>query len=134
MKSNEFNYTYSPSEQNEIEKIRKKYEADTKVPEKSKLERLVELDKRVNGTAAAAALSVGIFFTLLMGCGMSLVMTDIGKSLDISFYFPLGIVLGLVGIAGVVLAYPLYQAVLKAMRKKYAPQIIALCDELTNSK
>ena len=77
-KENEaFCYTYSAKEQEEIKNIRKKYA----VPEASedKMERLRRLDKSVTDKATTKSLIVGIIGALIMGTGMSLVMTDLGE-------------------------------------------------------
>ena len=41
-----------------------------------------------------------------------------------------GIIIGLIGIVGVSLAYPFYSYILERERKKIAPEIIRLSDEL----
>ena len=67
-----------------------------------------------------------------MGAGMSLVMTDIGEILgkyqDMSMV--IGIIVGIVGGGIASLAYPIYNIIVKAKRKKLAPEIIRLTDEL----
>ncbi len=125
-----FHYSFSASEQQEIERIRKKYIEETKKENVNKLKTVKALDKSVTNKASAWSLCVGIFFALIMGFGMSLVMTDLGEKLGISSHLILGIVIGIIGMVGVIVAYPLYQFVLKRERKKVAPQILKLTDEL----
>ena len=123
-----FNYTYSAKEQEEIKAIRKKYA----VPEETedKMAQLRRLDAGVYSKATTVALVVGIIGALIMGIGMSLVMTEIGAFLDTVMAMIVGIVLGVIGIILVCLAYPLYNRTLKKEREKIAPEILRLTDEL----
>jgi hypothetical protein len=72
---------------------------------------------------------VGVVGALIMGTGMSLAMTDIGAALG-SLAMVLGIMVGVVGMVLVGLAYPIYNRVLKKERRKIAPEILRLSDEL----
>ena len=120
-----FKMTYSAQQQEEIQSIRQKY-----VPkEESKMEQLRALDARVTQKATMVSILVGVIGAMILGCGMSLIMTDFGKALG-DAAFPVGIVAGVLGIALVALAYPVYQRTLKKEREKIAPQIIQLTDEL----
>lgn len=126
-----FSYTYSAKEQTEIRKIREKYTAPTEAPE-TNLERLRRLDAKVTEKATVVSLILGILGTLILGLGMSLVMTDLGNLLgsyaDKSVL--LGVVIGIVGCIPVALAYPTYQWIVKRERSKIAPEILRLTDEL----
>ena len=120
-----FNFTYSAAQQQEVENIRKKY-----LPkEEDKMEQLRKLHAIPTQKAQAASLAVGIIGALIMGTGMSLVMTDIGAALG-SLAMVIGILVGIVGMVLVALAYPLYNRVLKKQREKIAPEILRLSDEL----
>ncbi len=130
MEDNKFSYTYSASRQKEIERIRKKYIWD-EADEHDKLDELRTIDKRVSGKASSISLCVGILSALVMGFGMSLVMTDLGKALGLFMPFIMGILIGVLGMTGVMLAYPLYRLILQRERKKAAPEVIKLADELT---
>lgn len=122
-----FKMTYSASQQEEIDQIRRKY-----VPkEPSKMERLRALDAAVESKAAAISIAVGVVGTLILGLGMSLAMSDLGTLLGAAA-FPAGIVIGVVGIAVLGCAYPIYHRTLKKERAKIAPEILKLTDELTN--
>ena len=114
-----FSYTYSASEQEEIKKIREKY-----VPkEADKMEQLRRLDAGVTQKGTVISLVVGIIGALILGTGMSMCMvwTEL---------FVLGIIVGVIGIAVISAAYPLYSYVTKKEREKIAPEIIRLTDEL----
>ena len=123
-----FNYTYSAKEQEEIKAIRKKYAASEEAEDK--MTQLRRLDASVYSKASTAALAVGIVGALIMGIGMSLVMTDIGAVLGTVLAMIIGISIGVVGIVLVCLAYPIYNRTLKKEREKIAPEILRLTDEL----
>ncbi len=129
-KNNGFQYTYSAKEQAELKRIRDKYTAPTETEDK--MTRLRRLDASVTNTAQAVALVFGVIGTLILGFGMSLVMTELAESLGISgdAAMAIGIIVGIVGGVLASLAYPIYNAIVKAKRKKLAPEIIRLADEL----
>ena len=125
-----FIYTYSAKEQAELKRIRDKYTAPTEAEDK--MARLRRLDASVTQTAQIVALVFGIIGALILGFGMSLVMTELAESLGISgdTAMVIGITVGIVGGILASLAYPIYNAIVKARRKKLAPEIIRLTDEL----
>ncbi len=126
MEEKGFQYTYSAKEQNEINDIRKKY-----LPkEEDKMDQLRRLDTSVYRKGSIASLVIGILGALILGIGMSLIMTDLGAKLGMTSVMIPGIVIGVVGLIGVCLAYPVYQAVTKHERERIAPEIIRLSDEL----
>lgn len=129
--NNGFSYTYSAKEQAEIRKIREKYEKK-KQAEESAMERLRRLDRSVTSLAQGIALTVGILGVLLLGFGMSLVMSELSVMLSLSAEAAMlwGVVLGLVGGVAAGLAYPVYNAVCKHRRNVLAPEILRLSDEL----
>ena len=123
-----FRYTYSASQQQEVEDIRKKY-----LPrEEDKMEQLRRLHGIPTKKAQVWAIAVGVIGALIMGTGMSLAMTEIGELLGLyqDVAMLAGIVTGLAGMVLVALAYPLYNRVLKKQREKIAPEILRLSDEL----
>ena len=128
--NNGFQYTYSAREQAELRRIREKYEPQKE--EEDKLERLRRLDASVTNTAQAVSLALGIIGTLILGLGMSLVMSDLGEMLGAytELALPLGIAIGSVGCVPISLAYPIYNSIIKRERKKIAPEILLLTDEL----
>lgn len=121
--SNEkFEFTYSASEQEEIRRIREKYAP--KVQEETAMDRLRKLDAGATKTAMLVSLSIGIISALIMGVGMccTMVWAD-------SLFLP-GIGIGVLGIIGVLAAYPIYTHMVKDKRKKLAPEILRLSEEL----
>ena len=123
-----FEYTYSAKEQAELKKIRERYSPK----EEDKMERLRRLDRQVTQKAKAISLVFGIVGALILGIGMSIAMSDfrniLGAYKDMAMLF--GIIIGVVGCVLVSLAYPIYNLVLQRERKKIAPEIIRLTDEL----
>ena len=128
--NNGFQYIYSAKEQAELKRIRDKYTTPTEAEDK--MSRLRRLDASVTQTAQIAALAVGIIGTLILGFGMSLCMTDLAEILGSysGLAMAIGIIVGVVGGILASLAYPIYNAIVKAKRKKLAPEIIRLTDEL----
>ncbi len=118
--NNSFSYSYSAKEQEEIKAIRAKY-----IPkEENKLERLRRLDASATRKGTITALTLGILSALLLGLGMSCTLVWTGK------WFIPGIVIGVVGIAGIVSAYPLYKHLVRKERARLTQEILQLTDEL----
>ena len=94
--------------------------------------RLRRLDASVTNTAQAVSLAFGVLGALILGLGMSLCMTDLGTAFGVqgTVAMIIGIIIGVVGGVVASLAYPVYNAIVKAKRKKLAPEIIRLTDEL----
>lgn len=127
---NGFSYIYSAKEQAEIKKIRGKYTPPTEVEDK--MERLRRLDSSVTRVAFIVSMIVGITGSLILGFGMSLCMTELSSILGIysNMSMIIGIIIGIIGGIVASLAYPIYAVIVKARRKKLAPEIIRLTDEL----
>ncbi len=109
-----------------IQKIRTQYTEKNATD----LDDLRRLDAKVKRPANVFAYIFGIISALIMGCGMSLVMTDIGSTVGISDPLVPGIVVGVVGLVMAVLNYPMYKGILRNRKKKYADRIIALSDKM----
>lgn len=120
-----FHYTYSAQQQAEVDMIRAKYLP----PREDKLETLRRLDNSVHKKPIALSLSLGVVGTLLLGTGMSLIMTDLAAVLGF-FRYVLGLVLGINGLVAAILAWPVYEYVLKRERQRLAPEILRLSEEL----
>lgn len=123
-----FLYTYSAKEQAEVEAIRRKYLP----PEENKLEQLRRLDNSAHQKAQAWAITLGTLGTLILGTGMSLFMSELGIQLGLEegIAMLIGILLGIAGLMLVALAYPAYNQILKKERRRIAPQILRLTEEL----
>lgn len=125
-----FSYTYSAAQQAELKRIRDKYTPPTKTEDK--MARLRRLDASVTGTAQAVSLAFGVIGALILGFGMSLIMTELAAHLGMGdgTAMTVGILVGTLGGILASLAYPVYNVIVKAKRKKLAPEIIRLADEL----
>ncbi len=110
-----------------VQKIRTQYTEK----QHTELDELRALDRKVKMPANAFAYSFGAVSALIMGSGMSLIMTDIGHTIGMASPMTPGIVIGLVGMVMAIANYPIYKGILTGRRKKYAQQIIALSDRLT---
>ena len=120
-----FSFIYSAAQQQEVEEIRKKYLPQ----EEDRMEQLRKLHAIPSQKAQAGSIAVGVIGTLILGTGMSLFMTDPGAALGM-FSMVLGIMAGIAGMLLIALAYPVYNRVLKQERRKIAPEILKLTDEL----
>ena len=127
-KEETFSFTYSAAQRSEIENIRKKYVR----PQESKMDQLRKLDRSAEKKAQSLAITLGVIGTLIMGSGMSLVMSEL-SALAGEFAMVTGIAVGIVGMILVALAYPVYNAILKRERQRIAPEILRLTDELMSS-
>ena len=109
-----------------VRKIRTQYTEQ----EHTQLDELKALDRKVKRPANLFSYIFGTISAIILGSGMSLVMTDIGTQLGLVETTIPGILVGVAGIALALLNYPIYKSVLNARKKKYAPQIISLSDNL----
>lgn len=109
-----------------VQKIRTQY---TK-REHTDLDALRELDRKVKKPANVFAYVFGSIAAIIMGIGMSLVMTDIGATLGMTETMIPGIAIGVVGMGLALLTYPLYKNILSSRKKKYADRILELSEKL----
>lgn len=116
-----FTYTYSSKQQEEIKKIRQKYMPH----EESKMDQLRKLDQSASQKGTVVSLAIGILSTLIFGVGLCCTM--VWKE-----YFISGIFIGIIGMIGMAMSYPIYQAITSKQRKKLAPEILRLSEELLN--
>ena len=100
--------------------------------EHTDLDALKKLDRKVKRPAEVFAYVFGSISALVMGAGMSLVMTDIAKTVGIRNPMLCGIIIGVVGMLMAAVNYPIYKSVLGSRRKKYADEIIELSDKITD--
>ena len=122
---NNFHYAYNAEENQEVLNIRQKYLPQ----EQTDLQRLKALDAEVKRVPSTFAYISGSISAIVMGAGMSLVMTDIGSTLGIADGMIPGIGIGLLGMALALTTYPIYKGMLEKKKKKYAPQILELSEK-----
>jgi uncharacterized protein YebE (UPF0316 family) len=100
--------------------------------EPSELDALRALDAKVKRPANIFAYVFGCIGALVMGAGMSLVMTDLGSIFgSTTLALVIGILVGIIGAVGVALAYPVYNVMTQKERRRIAPEILRLTEELT---
>lgn len=96
----------------------------------SKVVALRKLDARAKLPANIFTYSFGIISALITGVGMCLSMKVIGSGT--TFMFVLGIIIGIIGLLGMGINYPIYKRLLANGKKKYAFEIIELAKEISD--
>ena len=100
----------------------------------TELDALRSLDAKVKRPANVFSYIFGSIAAIIMGAGMSLIMTDIGATVGIEKAMPIGIAVGIVGMIMAIVNYPIYKGILGRRKKKYAPQIINLSGKIINGE
>lgn len=95
----------------------------------SKVVALHKLDAKAKLPATVFTYSVGILSALVFGVGMCLAMGQIGSGTTGAFV--LGIIVGVLGMAGMSINYPIYKRILANGKKKYAFEIMELAKEIS---
>ena len=98
----------------------------------TELDELRELDAKVKRPANVFAYIFGSISAIVMGAGMSLVMTDIGATIGITSALVPGIAIGALGLGMALLTYPMYKGILNSRKKKYGAEILTLSDKIMN--
>lgn len=98
----------------------------------TKVVQLRKLDAAVKKPPMIFALTFGIIMSLVLGVGMCLCMKVIGPNNTVSMV--LGIIIGVIGIIGMAINYPIYKKLLESRKKKYAADIINLAKEISDQK
>ena len=109
-----------------VQKIRTQYTEK----QFTELDELKALDTKVRRPANIFAYLYGSVSAIVMGAGMSLVMTDIGATIGLTSVMVPGIVVGVAGMAMALSTYPIYKKILSSRKKKFAPQIMRLSEKL----
>ena len=110
-----------------VEKIRSQYTE----AEHTELDALKALDAKVKKPAHVFGYTYGSAGAVVMGAGMSLVMTDIGTKIGLTATLVPGIAVGVAGMGMVLTTYPIYKKILNSRKKKYAHQIMELSERIT---
>ena len=109
-----------------VQKIRTQYTEK----EHTNLDELKALDRKVKRPANVFAYVFGSISAIIMGAGMSLVMTEIGSIVGIGDPMIPGIAIGIVGMLMAIINYPIYKRIMSSRRKKYADKIVKLSDKI----
>ncbi|MBQ3493544.1 MAG: hypothetical protein IJA88_05490 [Clostridia bacterium] len=125
--SNQFNFKYTApteEERKEIDSIRRQYAPVEKT--ETKIERLRRLDSIVKNTSTIWSLVLGVVGCLIFGLGFTMIL-----EWNIWLW---GIILCVLGSVPMIIAYPVYNYVLKKYKKEYGDEILKLSEELLNEK
>ena len=99
--------------------------------ENSKILALRKLDRKAKMPANIFTFTWGIVSTLVFGSGMCFSMQVIGNGMP---HMVLGIALGILGMVGCGVNYPIYKKILENGKKKYAYEIVELAREISEGK
>lgn len=120
--------------QNDQEFLVRKIRTQYTEKEHTRLDELKELDAKVKRPANAFAYVFGSISAVIMGSGMSLVMTEIGATLGIASAMTPGIIIGVIGMLMAIVNYPMYKGILNSRKKKYADRILKLSEKLMGNQ
>jgi len=95
----------------------------------SKVVALRKLDAKAKRPANIFTYTLGVTSALVFGTGMCLAMGQIGSGTTGSFV--LGIIVGIIGMTGMGVNYPIYKHILENGKKKYAFEIMELAKEIS---
>lgn len=109
-----------------VQKIRSQYTEK----ESTQLDALKKLDSKVKKPANVFAYILGSLSAIVMGSGMSLVMTDIGETLGIADPMIPGIIIGIAGMLMAIINPAIHKCILTSRKNKYSKEIIALSDKI----
>ena len=97
----------------------------------SKIVALRKLDKRAKMPATVFTYTFGIISSLVLGTGMCFAMQVLGNSM---MHMVLGIIVGIIGMVGCGINYPIYKKILENGKKKYAYEIVELARQISEGK
>lgn len=100
--------------------------------ESTELDELRALDAKVKRPVNIFAYLFGSVSALVMGSGMSLVMTNLGEKFGMENSMAPGIFIGLIGMFMAIINYPVYKKLLASRKQKYAEQILKLSEKIMN--
>ena len=97
----------------------------------SKIVALRKLDRKAKRPATVFTYTWGVISSLVFGTGMCLGMQVIGSGIT---HMVIGIIVGIVGMIGCGVNYPIYKNMLEKGKKKYAYEIVELAREISEGK
>ena len=125
MENDTFRYSYSSSLQEEWKDIKKKYAGQPEDQQEDQLELLRKLDKSSTRKSTIVSIVMGAAGCLIMGIGMCCTMVWAA-----AMFLP-GIIIGVIGIAMMAAAYPVYVHITKRERARIAPQVLDIIEKLS---
>ena len=99
--------------------------------EATKVKQLKKLDRKAKQPANIFAYTFGTACALIFGTGMCLAMKVIGSG---TVGMIAGIIVGIIGMVGCGITYPIYQKILKNGKKKYGSDIMRLAKEISEEE
>ena len=97
----------------------------------SKITALRKLDKKAKTPATIFTYIFGIISSLILGTGMCFAMQVLGSGI---IDMLIGIIVGVIGMIGCGINYPIYKKMLERGKKKYAYEIVELAREISEGK
>ena len=97
----------------------------------SKIVALRKLDRKAKMPATVFTYAWGIISALVFGTGMCLGMQVVGSGIACMV---VGIIVGIIGMVGCGVNYPIYKKLLESGKKKYAYEIVELAREISEEK
>lgn len=119
-----FIYRYSAKENSEVQEIRKKYLPQSETP----LDELKRLDEKVQNAGTMESLCVGLGGLMVLGLGMCFSLQVLGTGVMVMMF---GILLGLVGTVGMLMAYPVKRYFYKKNKERFVSRILELTEVLS---
>ena len=96
----------------------------------SKIIALKKLDNKAKLPSTVFTYSFGIISALVLGVGMCFSMQVLGNSM---MSMVLGIIIGIIGIIGCGINYPIYKRMLEKGKSKYAYEIVELARQISEN-
>ena len=98
----------------------------------SKVVALRKLDQKAKRPVEIFTFTFGITCSLILGTGMSLCIGAIGDGTTLSMI--IGVIVGIVGLVGCGINYPIYKKMLEKNKQKYGSDIIRLAKEIAEEE
>ena len=117
-----FSYNYSADRNEELRKIREKYEIKND-EEQDKLKLIRAMDKKIEMPGKIFGTLFGLFFTFVFGGGLGLCIKTEGMS------FVFGLFLGILGLMGMAFAPKITKIIFEKQKEKYGEEILNLIDK-----
>lgn len=116
-----------------LDKVYAERVAEEYAPKKErKVVQLQKLDAKVKKPPLIFAITFGVISALILGVGMSFVMTDFGPNGTLGLV--LGVIIGIIGLCLCLINYPIYLSILKSRKQKYAFEITELAKEISSEE
>ncbi len=100
--------------------------------EDSKVVALKKLDHKAKSFAINFSITFGTSMLLIFGLGLTLAMKVIGANNNLNFI--IGIIIGIIGLIGISINYPIYKKLLSKGKEKYGQDILKLAKEISDSE